>query len=68
MTAVAARRPETSEFAPFYAGYVAAVPEGDILTILRRGGDEWQTALADLPESRGGYRYAEGKWLSHKHI
>ena len=29
-TATAARRPEATEFAPFYAGYVAGVPEGDI--------------------------------------
>jgi uncharacterized damage-inducible protein DinB len=62
MTVAAARRPDATEFAPFYAGYVAAVPEGDILTILRRGGSEWETVLATLPESRAGYRYAEGKW------
>lgn len=57
-----ATRPDASEFAPFYAGYVASVPEGDIVTVLRRGGDEWQTALAELPEARADYRYAEGKW------
>ncbi len=63
MTAAAAgTRPETTEFAPFYAGYVTAVPEGDILATLRRSGDEWQAVLAALPEERAGYRYAEGKW------
>jgi uncharacterized damage-inducible protein DinB len=62
MTAAAARRPDATEFAPFYAGYVAAVPDGDIASILRRDGDEWQTVLAELPESRAGHRYAEGKW------
>jgi uncharacterized damage-inducible protein DinB len=61
-TATAARRPDATEFAPFYAGYVAGVPEGDIIGILRRGGDEWQRVLAELPEARGGYRYADGKW------
>ena len=62
MTVAAASRPEATEFAPFYAGYVAAVPEGDIINILRRGGDEWQSVLAELPEARGDHRYAEGKW------
>lgn len=62
MTVAAARRPDATEFAPFYAGYVAAVPEGDILTILRRGGSEWETVLATLPEARADHRYAEGKW------
>jgi uncharacterized damage-inducible protein DinB len=61
MTA-AATRPDATEFAFFYSGYVAGVPEGDIVTILRRGGDEWQAVLAELPESRADYRYAEGKW------
>ena len=62
MPAAAAHRPDDTEFAPFYSGYVAAVPEGDILNILRRGGDEWQAVLAELPEARADYRYAEGKW------
>ena len=62
MTVAAATRPEATEFAPFYAGYVAAVPEGDIINILRRGGDEWQSVLAELPEARGDHRYADGKW------
>lgn len=62
MTAVAATRPDATEFAPFYSGYVAGVPEGDILTILRRGGDEWEAVLAELPEARADYRYADGKW------
>lgn len=62
MTAAAARRPDTTEFAPHYAGYVSAVPEGDIVTLLRRGGDDWQAILAQLPDERADHRYAEGKW------
>jgi len=62
MTVTAASRPDATEFAPFYAGYVALVPEGDIVNILRRDGDEWQSVLAELPEARGDHRYAEGKW------
>jgi len=62
MTVTAASRPDATEFAPFYAGYVALVPEGDIVNILRRDGDDWQSVLAELPEARGNHRYAEGKW------
>jgi hypothetical protein len=55
-------RPESTEYAPFYAGYIAMVPEGDILTVLRDGGRELGTALGAIPESRAGFRYADGKW------
>jgi hypothetical protein len=55
-------RPEASEYAPFYAGYVAAVPEPDVLSALRDSGTEITAALAAIPESRGGFRYADGKW------
>jgi uncharacterized damage-inducible protein DinB len=62
MTVAAASRPDATEFASFYAGYVALVPEGDIVNILRRDGDAWQSVLAELPDARGDHRYAEGKW------
>ena len=62
MIATAARRPDASEFAPYYGRYIAAVPEGDIIAVLRRDRDEWQTLIADLPESQGAHRYAPDKW------
>ncbi|HLO68089.1 MAG TPA: DinB family protein [Holophaga sp.] len=51
-------RPGTGDFAPHYALYVAAVPEGDLLTILE-GQLEDAAALSALP---GDHRYAPGKW------
>lgn len=62
MTAAAARRPEATEFSSYYGRYVAAVPEGDIIDVLRRDRDAWQAMIAELPESRGGDRYAPDKW------
>lgn len=62
MTAVAARRPDTTEYSSYYGRYVAAVPEGDVMAVLRRDRDEWQTMIAELTESRGGLRYAKDKW------
>jgi uncharacterized damage-inducible protein DinB len=55
-------RPAAGEFAPFYAGYVAAVPEGDVLEILEVQGRRVAELLATLTEERAGFRYAEGKW------
>jgi len=62
MFATAARRPDASEHSPYYGRYVAAVPEGDILAVLRRDRDEWQSLIAELSEAKGNHRYAPGKW------
>ena len=55
-------RPDPSEFAPFYAGYIAGVPDGDLLNTLERQGRETRAALAGLSDARGDYAYAPGKW------
>lgn len=55
-------RPDATEYAPFYTGYVANVPEHDVVSALRDSGRELVTALSAVPESRGGFRYADGKW------
>ena len=59
-------RPNASEFAPFYAGYVSLVPETDIISVL-----EGQTADVDretrafIPK-REEFRYAPGKWSARE--
>ena len=54
--------PAETEYAPFYAGYVAKVAaEGDVVATLDRQRDE----LAALPAAAGEretHRYADGKW------
>ncbi len=55
-------RPAAAEFPPFYAGYVAGVPDVDIVTVMRDEGRALASALGAIPEARGGYRYADGKW------
>jgi hypothetical protein len=55
-------RPDATEYAPFYAHYIAGVPDGDVVTLLRDEGRELTKTLAAIPESRGGFRYADGKW------
>lgn len=62
MPHVAVERPPASEYAPYQAGYVASVPDGDIFEILARQGTEFPEFIHSLGEPRGSYRYAPGKW------
>lgn len=53
---------ETTEYAPFYAGYIAQVPESDVLAVLEAQVDELARAAAPFAGSRETFRYAPGKW------
>ncbi len=55
-------RPGPDEYDPYYAGYVTAVPSGDVLTLLDTQTAELVTWLRALPPGREGHRYAPGKW------
>jgi len=55
-------RPLETEYAPFYAGYVALVPEADILAVLDGQLAEAQGVAASVAPDRQTWRYAEGKW------
>jgi len=55
-------RPDSSEYASFYAGYVSLVPEGDVLDLLARQIDDTAALIGGLSETQAGYRYAPGKW------
>jgi len=55
-------RPEPTDYAPFYAGYIARVPEEDVLSAIETQSSETQKMLASIDEAAGSFRYAEGKW------
>lgn len=55
-------RPGPDEFAPFYAGYIERVPEGDVLELLERQAEETQALLRPLSAERARDRYAPDKW------
>ena len=55
-------RPEPTEYADFYAGYINAVPEGEILTLLQSEHDRTASLLRGLTPEQAHHRYAEGKW------
>jgi DinB family protein len=55
-------RPAAGEYAPYFERYVSRVPEADALPVLERQRAEVREAFSGVPESKGGFRYAEGKW------
>jgi uncharacterized damage-inducible protein DinB len=55
-------RPESSEHVPYYATYIARVPNGDIVRQLTTQIADTNALLGSLSESQAAHRYAEGKW------
>jgi hypothetical protein len=55
-------KPDAQEYAPYYGKYIDLVPGGNIVQVLDEQLKETLALLAEIPESRAGYRYEEGKW------
>ena len=56
-------RPGADEYAPAFAGYVARIGDDEnIVTVLADQLDKVLARLGAVPDSRGDYRYAPGKW------
>jgi hypothetical protein len=55
-------RPGPDEFASFYAGYIAKVPDGDVVTVMAEQVSEVMTLLRPVPEAKASTAYAAGKW------
>jgi uncharacterized damage-inducible protein DinB len=55
-------RPAPDEYAPYYGTYINKVADGDVVQVLRGQFPGTLAYLRAIPESRGGHRYAEGKW------
>jgi uncharacterized damage-inducible protein DinB len=55
-------RPVPGEYQEYYQKYVARVPAGDIVAILREQGQATLELLRHVPEASAGYAYAPGKW------
>ena len=62
MAKISIGRPDASEYAPFHAGYVAMVPQGDVLALLKKQGSETLRLLGRVNEKKSRHRYAPGKW------
>lgn len=55
-------RPTPDEYAPYYAGYVARVPDGGLVTLLDRQVVELRALLDRLSDTDAEHAYAPGKW------
>lgn len=55
-------RPDKTEYAEYYDNYVSLMTETNIVEALENQLTELQTLLAGIPEEKGTYAYAEGKW------
>jgi uncharacterized damage-inducible protein DinB len=55
-------RPETSEYGPYYAKYVALANETDVLAGLSGQLDEFLSLLRGLPETTANTRHAPYTW------
>ena len=59
---IAIGRPGPTEYAPFYAGYLALTPEIDILRVLESQPVTVASVAGACPANREDYRYAPDKW------
>ena len=55
-------RPGSDEHSPFFAGYLAEVPPGDVLATLELEGENALSLLRRMPQDRADHAYAPGKW------
>ncbi len=55
-------RPEPSEYPPFFAGYIALVPDGDSVSQLVTQLVETLALLRGIDATTADHRYAPGKW------
>ena len=54
--------PQSSEYAPYYAKYIALVPAGDILEILESQLDDVMQTLRSVPEAQAGIVHPPYAW------
>ncbi len=55
-------RPDPGDYAAFFDGYVARVPDCDVLEVLEAQGRRTAALVRGAGEARGDFAYAEGKW------
>jgi uncharacterized damage-inducible protein DinB len=56
------QKPRPEESSPFFHGYLALVPDGDLIALLQQGVDTTVPMLLALSEDAAHHRYAPGKW------
>jgi hypothetical protein len=62
MSSAREKKPDESEFLPYYGKYIAMVPEGDIIATLEAQARDSKAFLSGVGAAVSTYRYAPGKW------
>ncbi len=55
-------KPNTEEVAEWYHGYINRVEDGTAMAELRQQELSFMPFILSIPEEKGSYAYAEGKW------
>lgn len=55
-------KPTATEYADYYDIYVSLIDSDNILAVLNRQISDFSKLLSEIPEEKGVFRYAEGKW------
>jgi uncharacterized damage-inducible protein DinB len=55
-------RPQADEYYDYYGRYIAKVPDGGLISLLREQAVETVTMLQDLTPQQANHAYAPGKW------
>ncbi len=55
-------RPDRSEYADFYADYIAKVPDGDVIAFLSTQPDAYRKLVGSLSDEAASARPQPGKW------
>ncbi|MEP7325357.1 MAG: DinB family protein [Gemmatimonadota bacterium] len=62
MPVLAIGRPQSDEYAQYYAGYISQVPEDDPVAVMEAQAAVTRAALRQVTETDAMSRYAPGKW------
>lgn len=55
-------RPADSEYAPYYAGYIARCEGEDLIKAFHDAAARFVAVVGSVPEAKSDHRYAPGKW------
>lgn len=63
-------RPETNEYDPYYNTYISLIEGENVMPVLDEQAAELRSIFLGVPEEKGTFAYADGKWtikevLSH---
>lgn len=62
MISVLSSELSTSEYNPYYSGYIRILEDADLLPALKKGKKEFLDFVEGVPETKLDFAYAEGKW------